>query len=88
MGKVKVIVVHAGGVKGWVDDADLVFKCKTNSADYHEMNTEHYMELFAQQLLPNVPPNSIIIVDNATYYNRQKDKPPITANKKMTLNNG
>ena len=58
------------------------FKSKTNSADYHdEMNTEHYMEWFTQQLLPNLPPNSVIIVDNATYHNKQKDKPPTTANK-------
>ena len=43
----RLIVVHAGGVKGWVDGADLVFKSKINSADYHnEMNTGHYMEWF------------------------------------------
>ena len=36
----RLIVVHAGGVEGWVDGADLVFKSKTNSADYHnETNT-------------------------------------------------
>ena len=79
----RLIVVQAGGVEGWVDGADLVFKSKTNSADYHdEMNTGHYKEWFTQQLLPNLPPNSVIIVDNATYHNKQKDKPPTTANKK------
>ena len=37
-------MVHAGGIEGWVDDVDLVFKSKTNSADYHdEMNTENYI---------------------------------------------
>ena len=30
----RLIVVHAGGVEGWVDGADLVFKSKTNSSDY------------------------------------------------------
>ena len=79
----RLIVVQAGRVKGWVDGADLVFKSKTSSADYHdEMNTEHYMEWFTQQLLPNLPPNSVIIVDNATFHNKQKDKAPRTANKK------
>ena len=40
-----MIVFHAGGVKGWMDGADLVFKSKTNAVDYHnEINTEHYME--------------------------------------------
>ena len=71
-----------------VAGADLVFKFKTDSADYHaEMNTEHNMEWFTQQLLPNLPPDSVIIVDNATYNNKDKDKAPTTANKK-TLNNG
>ena len=38
----RLIVVHAGGVEGWVVGADLVFRSKTNSADYHdEMNSEH-----------------------------------------------
>ena len=56
----RLILVQAGGVEGWVDGANLVFKSKTNSADYHdEMNTEHYMEWFTQQLLPNLPPNSV-----------------------------
>ena len=65
----RLIVVHAGGVKGWVDGADLVFKSRTNSADYHaEMNTEYYMEWFTQQLLPNIPPNSVIIAENHIPY--------------------
>ena len=41
----RLIVVHAGGVEGWVEGADLMFKSKTNLADYHnEMNYQHYME--------------------------------------------
>ena len=78
----RLIVVHAGGVEGWVVSADLVFRSKTNSADYHdEINSEHFMEWFTIQLLPNIPQDSIIIVDNATYHNKQKDKPPTTANR-------
>ena len=58
-----------------------------NSTDYHdEMNSEHYMEWFTKQLLPNIPDTTIIVVDNVAYHNKQKDKPPITANKKTRLN--
>ena len=40
----RLIVLHAGGVNGWVEEAELVFKSKTNSADYHdEMNSEHFL---------------------------------------------
>ena len=73
------IVVHAGGMESWVPGADLVFRSKTNSADYHdEMNSEHFIEWFTQ-LLPNIPPTSVIVLDNASYHNKQKDKPPTTA---------
>ena len=79
----RLIVVHGGGEEGWIEGADLVFRSKTNSPDYHdEMNSEHYMEWFTKQLLPNVPDTAVIVVDNATYHNKQKDKPPTTANKK------
>ena len=53
-------MVHAGGVEDLVDGADLVLNLKTNRADCNDqMNTEHNMEWFAQQLLPNLPPNSV-----------------------------
>ena len=52
------------GGEGWVEGADLVFRSKTNTADYHdEMNSEHFMEWFNEQLLPK---NCGIILDNAT----------------------
>ena len=78
-----LIVLHAGGVEGWVEGADLVFKSKTNSANYHdEINNQHFMEWLTQQLLPNLPPNSVIVLDNTTYHNKLKDKPPMTAKKR------
>ena len=74
---------HAGSAEGWVEGADLVFKSKTKSADYHdETNSEHFIEWFTKQLLPNIPDNAVIVIDNATYHNKQKDKAPTTSNRK------
>ena len=79
----RLIVIHAGRVEGWVPGTDLVFRSTTNSTDYHEeMNSEHFIEWFTQQLLPNIPPTSVIVLDNASYHNKQKDKPPTTVNRK------
>ena len=76
----KVVVVHAGGVEGWMEGADLVFGSKTNSTDYHdEMDSKHHMDWFTKQLLLNEADS---VLDNATYYDKQKDRPPTTANKK------
>ena len=79
----RLIILHAGGVDGWVEGADLVFRSKTNSTDYHdEMNSKHYMEWMTQQLLPRLEEPTVIILDNASYHNKQKDKPPTSTDKK------
>ena len=79
----RLFILHAGGVEGWEDGADLVFRSKTNSGDYHdEMNSEHFLEWMTEQLLPQLEEPSVIILDNATYHNKQRDKPPTTQNRK------
>ena len=71
-----------------MNGADLVFTSKTNSADYHdEMNNEHYMEWLDEQLLPRLEGPSVIILNNASYHNKQKDRPPTTKNRRMTYVN-
>ena len=78
----RLIVLHAGGVEGWVEGAILVFRSKTNSADYHdEMNSQHYMEWLTGQLLPVLDKPTVIILDNASYHNKQ-DKPPTSNDRK------
>ena len=38
----KLIVLHAGTAKGWIDGAELVFRTKSSTGDYHnEMNIDH-----------------------------------------------
>ena len=67
----RLIVVHVGGLEGWVEDSGLVFRFRTNSADYHdEMNGEHYTEWLTEQLLPQLERPSVIILDNAFYHNK------------------
>ena len=65
-----------------MEEADLVFKSKTNSVDYHdEMNSEHFIEWMTEKLLPTFDEPSVIILDNASYHNKERDKPPTTQNK-------
>lgn len=55
---------------GWVNDACLVFEEKIRTGDYHgQMNWENFSKWFESQLLPNIPPKSLIILDNAKYHN-------------------
>lgn len=66
----RFIIVHAITKDGWVDGAELVFEAKKRSGDYHgQMDWENFSKWITHQLLPNIPPNSLIIMDNAKYHN-------------------
>ena len=43
------------------------------------MNFELFKKWFTEMLIPNIPENSLIIMDNASYHNRLADHSPPTA---------
>ena len=66
----RLIVVNAITADGWVNNAQLIFEAKKKTGDYHgQMNWGNFSKWFTEQLLPNIPKNSIIIMDNASYHN-------------------
>ena len=66
----RLIILHAGSKDGFLPGALLSFESKTGSQDYHEeMNGEVFLEWFRTQFLPNIPPQSCIVMDNASYHN-------------------
>lgn len=82
----RIIVVHAGSKNGFVPNAKLIFKSKSNSADYHdEMNGDCFISWFESQLLPNLPPNSCIIMDNASYHSMQEQRIPTMSSLKREM---
>ena len=68
----RLIITHAGSKDGFVNGAEMVFQAKKPEGDYHgEMNAACYENWFKEQLIPNIPPNSVIIMDNASYHSSQ-----------------
>jgi len=66
----RLIVVNAITIDGWIDNAQLVFEAKKRTGDYHgQMDWSNFSRWFTENLLPNIPENSIIIMDNASYHN-------------------
>jgi transposase len=66
----RLIIVNAINSGGWVRNAKLVFKASKKTGDYHaSMNWDVFREWFKNQLLKNIPKNSLIILDNAAYHN-------------------
>ena len=67
---VRLIIVNAVTKDGWVPNAKLVFQAKQSTGDYHgQMDYKNFSKWFQEQLLPNIPKNSLIFMDNAKYHN-------------------
>lgn len=83
----RFIILNAITKNGWIDGGKLVFKAKTNSGDYHgSMDENNFTKWFMTQLLPNIPDNSTIIMDNASYHNTYMDDGvPLLTSKKIIL---
>lgn len=66
----RLIIVHAISRDGWIDGAELVFQAKKRTGDYHgQMNWTNFSRWFAEQLMPQIPEESLVILDNARYHN-------------------
>ena len=83
----RFIVLHAGGINGFVPDALLTFKSKNGTTgDYHDsMNYECFREWFEKKLLPQLEEGTIIIMDNATYHSKVINKTPTCSSNKNDI---
>lgn len=82
----RLIIVHAGSEDGFVKDALLTFKSGRTTGDYHhDMNYENYEKWVKNKLIPNLPPNSVIVIDNAPYHNVQLNPAPTSSSRKADM---
>lgn len=84
----RIIILHAGNENGFVPNALLLSakNVKDSSADYHQdMNAELFEKWLTEQLVPNIPPNSVIVLDNASYHSRKLIKIPNMNTKKADI---
>lgn len=82
----RLIIVHAGRQGGFIDGALLIFKSKSKTGDYHsDMNFVNFSKWTREKLLPNLPPNSVIVMDNASYHSVQVDKKPTMISTKAIM---
>jgi len=66
----RFVIVNAITKNGWISGAKVVFKSTKKTGDYHgQMTSEIFTKWFNEKLLPNIPPHSLIIMDNAAYHN-------------------
>lgn len=79
-------VMFIGGATGFVSNALLIFKSGQQTGDYHnEMNFLNYSHWLQEQLIPNLPARSVVVMDNASYHNVLQTKHPISNSKKDVM---
>lgn len=84
----RITILHAGSEEGWIREC-LFLAAKNisdSSLDYHcDTTAEVFEDWFQNKLMPNIPPNSCIVMDNASYHSRQKNKIPGSTNRKREI---
>lgn len=80
----RVIVVDIGSEEGFLKGGRLIYKANSAKGDYHgQMNSVNFEKWIRERVLPSLPPNSVVVIDNAPYHAEQEDKVP---NKSSTKN--
>ncbi|KAJ4437060.1 hypothetical protein ANN_17195 [Periplaneta americana] len=73
----RLIVVHLGGINGFVEGCELIYKAGTATGDYHgQMNSNNFEKWVVEKVIPNLSTPSVIVMDNAPYHGKQLDKVP------------
>lgn len=61
--------IHAMSLSGLLRECSMVFEGKKSTGDYHgSFNFEVFHKWFHNQLIPNLPEKSCIVMDRATYH--------------------
>ncbi|XP_034194909.2 uncharacterized protein LOC117611102 isoform X1 [Osmia lignaria lignaria] len=82
----RLVVVHAGWKEGFIKGAELIFKTHITTGDPEGLMTaENFEKWIVEKLLPNIPPKSIVVMDNVPYHSAQLNKPPTKYSKKADM---
>ncbi|XP_049273670.1 uncharacterized protein LOC119399462 [Rhipicephalus sanguineus] len=82
----RLILLHAGSEDGFLNAACLLFRATKRTGDYHaEMDGPRFEMWFTEQLLPNIKPHSVIVMDNAPYHSVRLEKVPTSSTRKADI---
>lgn len=80
--------IHAMLQTGLTSSTCYIFEAKKSTGDYHNMfNAPHFQEWWINQLMPNLPEKSVIIMDRATFHLVPEEQIIPTAMRKSDLQN-
>ena len=70
-----LIVLHIGSDTGFVSNGLLVFESKSTKEYHEEMCGQVFLDWF-QKVLPELEPNCVVVMDNASYHSVKEEKLP------------
>jgi transposase len=86
----RITIIHAGSENGFVPNC-LLLSAKNiadSSLDYHQdTDAQLFEDWFEHRLLQNIPKNSVIVMDNASYHSRQVKLLPSSSSTKAEIQN-
>lgn len=85
-----MVILHCGSTDGWVQNGLKVCgkKLEECNVDYHKnMDSNIFEEWFEKTLIPNINPESVIVLDNAAYHSRQDPIIPNMPSQEFLLKN-
>nr|CAH7744240.1 unnamed protein product [Callosobruchus chinensis] len=80
----RLILTHIGSDSGFLEGCILTFVSK-KGGDYHDEMNAACFENWFEGVLQRVEPNSIIVMDNASYHSRQAERLPTSGSRKSEM---
>ena len=82
----RLIIASVGSERGFLKESQLIFEARSTQGDYHgKMNSRNFERWLQTSVLPNLPPASVIVMDNAPYHSRQVDRTPSRYDTKVSM---
>jgi transposase len=84
----RLIMIHLGEENCFVENALLMSKANSSTGDYHsQMNFENYEKWLREKLIPKLPTNSVVVIDNGPYHNVLLQRTPNSNSRKLDMMN-
>jgi transposase len=82
----RIIVINIGNEKGFLPGAGQCWVSDGKTDDYHDdMNFENFSKWLKNDVLPRLPPKSLLVMDNAKYHCKKAEGEPGSKSRKCEL---
>ncbi|XP_050679965.1 uncharacterized protein LOC126975896 [Leptidea sinapis] len=79
------LIACAGNESGFLPGTKMVFEAKIKKYFYSCMDKLEFVNYVQEKILPNLPENSIVVIDDASYHNLHVDKVPTFRDPKIEI---